>query len=66
MTKTYTETFANKQQAQAYYNKIRLGGNLTNKDMGRLAGPEDLWGSAQTIHSEQVVTKMCKKVNKKC
>ena len=43
MTKIYVKTFTNKQQACAYYNKIRVEGNLVGKGMGRLAGPEGLW-----------------------
>lgn len=41
-TKRYEKTFTSKAQAQAYYNKIRLGGNLTSKGMGHLAGT-GLW-----------------------
>ena len=42
MTKTYTKTFTNKQQAHAYYNKIRMGGNLTSKAVCALGG-QGLW-----------------------
>lgn len=53
MTKIYTKTFANKAQAQAYYNKIRLEGNLVTKGMGRVAGPEGLW----VVHRAYTVNK---------
>lgn len=51
--KTYEKTFTNKAQAQAYYNKIRLEGNLVTKGMGRVAGPEGLW----VVHRAYAVSK---------
>ena len=53
MTKTYEKTFTNKQQAYAYYNKIRLEDNLVAKGMGRVAGPEGLW----VVHRAYAVNK---------
>lgn len=41
-TKVYVNTFTSKAQANAYYYKIKLQGNLTSKGMGRLAG-QGLW-----------------------
>ena len=54
MTKTYTKTFTNKQQAHAYYNKIRMGGNLTSKAVCALGG-QGLWA----VYTHYTVNKWC-------
>lgn len=41
-TKVYVKTFTNKTQANAYYNKVQLSGNLTSKSVVSLAGT-GLW-----------------------
>ena len=40
--RVYVKTFTSKAQANAYYNKVQLGGNLTSKSVANLAGT-GLW-----------------------
>lgn len=40
--RVYVKTFTSKAQANAYYNKVQLNGNLTSKSVTSLAGT-GLW-----------------------
>lgn len=64
--RVYVKTFTSKVQANVYYNKVQLGGNLTSKSVTSLAGT-GLWEVRRVYTvSKQHTNKKCTKRVEKC